>query len=230
MRYFLAVLSFLGFLQATAVSAENGPVVIELYTSQGCSSCPPADAMLHDLAKRDDVIALALHVDYWDYIGWKDVFGRPENTARQHAYARAAHATTVYTPQMIIGGVDHVVGSRPMQVMDAVQAQTRRGNPVAVTLTRSGNTVLINATTVTRGDYVVQLVRYTPQETVAIRRGENAGRTLSYANIVKSWDVIGRWDGASAFAVEAPASGSDAVVVIVQQDAHGQIMGAAELR
>ena len=87
MRYLLSVLSFVGLVQATQVSAQDGPVVIELYTSQGCSSCPPADAMLHDLAKRDDVIALAMHVDYCDYIGWKDVFGRPENTARQHAYA-----------------------------------------------------------------------------------------------------------------------------------------------
>ncbi|MFT6076444.1 MAG: hypothetical protein ACJAZ1_003377 [Yoonia sp.] len=230
MRYIFAVLSFLGFLQATAVTAQNGPVVIELFTSQGCSSCPPADAMLHDLAKREDVIALALHVDYWDYIGWTDVFGRPENTSRQHSYAQAAHATTVYTPQMVIGGIEHVVGSRPMQVMDAVQAQVRRGNAVAVSLTRSGSALQINASTAVRGDYVVQLVRYTPEETVAIRRGENAGRTLSYANIVKSWDVIGRWDGRSALTLAATADGPDAVVVIVQQAGHGPIVGAAQLR
>jgi hypothetical protein len=230
MRKFLAVLSFLGLFQATQVIAQNGPVVIELYTSQGCSSCPPADAMLHDLAKRDDVIALALHVDYWDYIGWKDVFGRPENTARQHGYAQAANAATVYTPQMVIGGVDHVVGSRPMQVMDAVQAQRRRGNAVNVSLTRRGNSVVVNAVTNTRGDYVVQLVRYTPQETVAIARGENAGKTLSYMHIVTSWDVIGRWDGRSNLALEAQAAGSDPVVAIVQLAGHGPIVGAAELR
>ncbi len=230
MRYLIAVLSFLGFFQATAAMAQNGPVVVELFTSQGCSSCPPADAMLHDLAKRDDVIALALHVDYWDYIGWKDVFGRPENTLRQHAYAQAARATTVYTPQMIIGGIDHVVGSRPMQVMDSVQAQVRRGNPVSVSLARSGTSLQINALASVRGDYVVQLIRYTPEETVAIRRGENAGRTLSYANIVKSWDVIGRWDGRAALALAASAAGPDAVVVIVQQAGHGPIVGAAQLR
>jgi hypothetical protein len=230
MRYILAVLSFLGFLQVTAVTAQNGPVVIELFTSQGCSSCPPADAMLHDLAKRDDVIALALHVDYWDYIGWKDVFGRPENTLRQHAYAQVARATTVYTPQMVIGGIDHVVGSRPMQVMDAVQAQVRRGNTVAVTLTQSGSSMQINASTAARGDYVVQLVRYTPEETVAIRHGENAGRTLSYANIVKSWDVIAQWDGRSSLTLAAVVAGPDAVVVIVQLAGHGPIVGAAQLR
>ncbi len=230
MRYLIAVLSFLGFFQATSVMAQNGPVVVELFTSQGCSSCPPADAMLHDLAARDDIIALALHVDYWDYIGWKDVFGRPENTRRQHGYAQAARATTVYTPQMVIGGVDHVVGSRPMQVMNAVQAQARRGNTVNVTLTRNGDAVQINATTATRGDYVVQLVRFTPEETVAIRRGENAGNSYSYANIVKSWDVIGRWDGRAALSLDATAAGSDGVVVIVQQDGYGPIAGAAELK
>ena len=230
MRYTLAVLSFFGLFQATQLTAQNGPVVIELFTSQGCSSCPPADAMLHELAKRDDVIALALHVDYWDYIGWKDVFGRPENTARQHAYAYEANATTVYTPQMIIGGVDHVIGSRPLQVMDAIQSRKRQANPVDVTLTRSGNNVMINAAPSTRGDYLVQLVRYTPQETVAIGRGENAGLNLSYAHIVKSWDVIGRWDGRTALALETNAAGSEPVVVIVQQASHGPIVGAAELR
>lgn len=230
MRAFLAILSFVSLLNVAQAVAENGPVVVELYTSQGCSSCPPADAMLHDLAKRDDVIALALHVDYWDYIGWKDVFGRPENTARQHAYARAANATTVYTPQMVIGGVDHVIGSRPMQVMDAVQAQSRRGYLFDVTLTRQGNYVRISAPAGARGDYAVQLVRYTPQATVAISRGENAGRDLSYANIVTAWDVIGRWNGQSALALDVEASGDSPVVVIVQQSTDGPIVGAAQLR
>ena len=230
MRSLLALLSFVGLFNATQAVAQNGPVVIELYTSQGCSSCPPADAMLHDLAKRDNVIALALHVDYWDYIGWKDSFGRPENTARQHAYARAANATTVYTPQMVIGGVDHVIGSRPMQVMDAVQAHSRNGNPFDVNLIRRGNNVIINAAPGARGDYVVQLVRYTPEATVAISRGENAGRNLRYANIVTSWDVISRWDGRSALALEARAEGDSPVVVILQRSTNGPIVGAAELR
>ena len=230
MRSLLAILSFIGLFNVSQAVAQNGPVVIELYTSQGCSSCPPADAMLHELAKRDDVIALALHVDYWDYIGWKDVFGRPENTARQHAYARAANAATVYTPQMVIGGVDHVIGSRPMQVMDAVQAHSQQGNPFDVDLTRRGNNVIINAAPGARGDYVVQLVRYTPEATVAISRGENAGRNLNYTNIVTSWDVIGRWDGRSALALEANAAGDSPVVVILQQRTNGPIVGAAQLR
>lgn len=230
MRYLFAALSVVGLLQATQVVAQDNLVVVELYTSQGCSSCPPADAMLHDLAKRDDVIALALHVDYWDYIGWKDSFANPAFTARQHAYARAANATSVYTPQMVINGVDHVVGSRPMQVMDALQAHMRQGNAFDIELTRRSGGVSISAAPGVGGDYVVQLVRYTPEETVAIRRGENAGRNITYANIVTSWDVVGRWDGRSALALEASVTGDSPIVVILQQSTDGPIVGAAALR
>jgi len=230
MRSILAVISLAGLLCATSVTAQDGPVVVELYTSQGCSSCPPADAMLHDLANRDDVIALALHVDYWDYIGWKDVFGRPENTARQHAYARAANATTIYTPQMVIGGVDHVIGSRPVQVMDAMRAQSARGYEFDVELSRRGDDVFISADAGDQGRYTVQFVRFTPEETVTISRGENAGRTLIYANIVKTWDVLQEWDGGSRLSIQAPASGADGVAVIIQEAGHGPIVGAAQLR
>lgn len=230
MRHLFAAIAFFGFFQTSQAVAQNGPVVIELYTSQGCSSCPPADAMLHDLAKRDDVIALALHVDYWDYIGWADIFASPEYTARQHAYARAANSATVYTPQMVIGGVDHVIGSRPMQVFDTIQAHTAKGNPVAVTLARNGDRVQINAEPGGPGDYVVQLVRYKPEETVSIRRGENAGRQLSYANIVTSWAIIDRWDGVAPLTLVAQAGGDEPVAVIIQQSSSGPIVGAAQLR
>ncbi|PXW67791.1 hypothetical protein C7964_105140 [Loktanella sp. PT4BL] len=230
MRYFLAALSVFGVMHATQVAAQDDPVVVELYTSQGCSSCPPADEMLHDLAKRDDVIALALHVDYWDYIGWKDIFANPAFTARQHAYARAANATSVYTPQMIINGVEQVVGSRPMQVMDALQAQREAGSLFDLQLTRREGAVLITAEPGQGGDYAVQLVRYIPEETVDIRRGENAGRKLSYANIVTSWEVVAEWDGRSPLAFEADAAGDSPIVVILQQSTHGPIVGAAVLR
>lgn len=229
MRFVLIALSCLGFSFATPSVAQNGPVVVELYTSQGCSSCPPADAMLHELAKRDDVIALALHVDYWDYIGWKDAFADPAFSARQHGYARA-NATRVYTPQMVINGQDEVVGSRAMRVMDLLQAHRASSMPVRVNLSRSGDRIRINAQSPRRGDYLVQLVRYTPQQTVSIRRGENAGRELSYVHIVNSWQVIHEWDGAGALALDAPAAGGDPVVVLIQQRGHGPIVGAAELR
>ncbi len=230
MRPFFVVLAFAGLLSSHPATAQNGPVVVELYTSQGCSSCPPADALLHDLGNRDDVIALALHVDYWDYIGWADSFAQPAFTARQHAYARARNAEMVFTPQMIINGQDSVVGSRTMQVVDAIQAHRAQGNAVQVSMQRNGESVTITATPTARGDYLVQLVRYTPAETVQIRRGENAGHAYNYAHIVNAWNVIHRWDGADALAIEVSAAGTDPAVAIIQHANNGAIVGAAELR
>ncbi|MCO4848312.1 MAG: DUF1223 domain-containing protein [Yoonia sp.] len=232
MRHFLTALAFWGAIGVTPVAAQDNKVVVELYTSQGCSSCPPADALLHDLAGRSDVIALALHVDYWDYLGWKDNFGRPAFTARQHAYARAANATTVYTPQMVIGGKDHVIGSKAMEIMDRVAQHRNVADLIAITLTRNGDAVLINAQSNAGllGNLIVQVVRYTPEETVAIKRGENAGKTISYSNIVYRWDSVGRWDGSHPLAITASAAGADPVVVIIQADQHGPILAAAEIR
>ena len=232
MRQFLTALAFFGALGVTPAMAQDNKVVVELYTSQGCSSCPPADALLHDLAGRSDVIALALHVDYWDYLGWKDNFGSPAFTARQHGYARAAGATTVYTPQMVVGGQDHVIGSKAMEVMDQIARHSATPDPVSITLTRNGGAVQINAQSNAGrlGNLIVQVVRYTPEETVAIRRGENAGKSIRYTNIVTQWDTVAKWNGASPLAINAPAAGTDPIVVIIQKDRHGPILAAADLR
>jgi len=232
MRRTLTALAFLGAFGASMATAQDNKVIVELYTSQGCSSCPPADAFLQDLAGRTDVIALALHVDYWDYLGWKDGFGSPAYTARQHGYARAARAETVYTPQMVIGGVDHVIGSKAMEVMDRIAAQRTTPAPVAINLARDGHTLQIQAVSNAGriGDMIVQVVRYTPQKTVEITRGENAGKSINYVNIVTSWQAIGRWDGAGPFAMSTQIDGHDPVVVIVQHDEYGPVVAAAELR
>lgn len=218
-------------LGVTGPAWADDPVVVELFTSQGCSSCPPADAMLHDLAKRDDVIALALHVDYWDYIGWKDTFADPAFTRRQHGYARANNATTVYTPQMVIGGTDFVVGAKPMDVVEAIRAHQAVGSPVEVEIQPYGERLRISAEAEgpVRGPLVVQLVAVDPEETVSITRGENAGKTISYANIVTDWAVIGEWDGKGRFEASVPR-GSGTVAVLVQEAAFGRILGAAQLR
>ena len=242
MRHFLAALGTCAVLAtqgATQGVSQDGMqdgmqdgalVVVELYTSQGCSSCPPADDILRELAPRDDVIALALHVDYWDYLGWVDLFGKPEHTARQQAYARAAEAKMIYTPQMIVGGTDHIVGSRPMQVMDAVQAHASQPYPFDLRLARAGEMVTLDAGPGVPGIYDVQMIRYMPLQTVAIRNGENAGNTVDYANIVTSWVVLGQWDGATPLALQVQAAGPEAVVAIIQQAGYGPIMGAARLR
>ena len=222
----------LAFGLAAPLAAEERKVVIELYTSQGCSSCPPADELLHRLAQRDDVIALSLHVDYWDYIGWKDIFGRPENTKRQKAYARVSGSRTIYTPQMVIGGVDHVVGAKPMDVADLLEKH--KSVPVLVRLSAnaSDGEAVITAPEPGKdiGNTVIQLVRYRPEATVAIDRGENAGSTLTYTNIVTAWDVIGKWSGDGPLKVKAKLSGDDNAVAILQKEGHKAILAAVELR
>ena len=232
MRHLLTALALIGATLGGPLFAQENRVVVELYTSQGCSSCPPADALLDELAKRDDVIALALHVDYWDYLGWKDTFSSAAFSARQNGYARAANSRTVYTPQMIIGGVDHVVGSKTMQVMDRVAQQRGVENLVGLTVVRNGGSLEIKAEPrrAGLGDMVVQLVRYQPLETVNIKRGENAGKSIRYVNIVTDWTVIGLWNGEGAMEMNTPAAGDAPAVVIVQKDEFGPILAAAELR
>jgi hypothetical protein len=231
-KLFTTIAACWALLSGAAAVAQENLVVVELYTSAGCSSCPPADALLTKLAKRDDVLALALHVDYWDYIGWKDQFGSPQFSDRQRHYARFAHRRAVYTPQMIIGGVDDVVGSKPMEVADLINAKARAKPDVNLQVTRQGGKVLIGAamTGGSKGPMVVQLVRYVPSETVNITRGENAGRRIEYSNIVTEWHEIGQWNGASPLKMSAKVSGAEPVVVIVQARGPGRILAAARLR
>lgn len=211
----------------------EGPVVVELFTSQGCSSCPPADAIFAEISKRDDIVALALHVDYWDYIGWKDQFADPEHTVRQRGYSRAAGKRSIYTPQMIIGGKDHIIGNKPMRLAELIEAH--RAAPVLanVALERDGNRIIIRVTAKNRipnGGAVVQIATFTPHESVNIRRGENAGRTLNYYNIVRDFAEVGRWAGRGTYRATVRVPESASVAVLVQQRNHGPILGAAQLR
>ena len=217
-------------LGAGALHAGARDVVVELYTSQGCSSCPPADELLGQLERREGVIPLALHVDYWDYIGWKDTFGRPENTARQKAYARAAGRRMVYTPQMIIGGVHDVVGSKAMEVLERIEALQKAGEQVSLAVVRSGNELRISAEAARPGRMEVHLVRYKPRARVAIRAGELAGREMEYTNIVTDWTVLGKWDGRSPLRMRRPVSGNEPLVVIIQKAGPGAILAAERLR
>ncbi|MGB3314828.1 MAG: DUF1223 domain-containing protein [Albidovulum sp.] len=215
-----------------AQSASDNPVVVELYTSQGCSSCPPADKLLGGLAKRDDVIALGLHVDYWDYIGWKDDFANPQYSDRQRGYARFAGARTVYTPQMIVGGMDHLIGARPAELNALIKRFAAKKSTVSLDIDRKGGTVKVRArsTAPLATKAVVQLVRYTPHARVQIGRGENAGRTIDYANVVTDWSRVANWDGTSDLSLSLKAPGDDAVVVIIQENGPGPILAAAQLR
>lgn len=218
----------LGVMPFAAVAQDN-LVVVELFTSQGCSSCPPADEILGALASRNDVIALALHVDYWDYIGWKDDFADPRFTRRQQQYAIAAGERTVYTPQFIIGGASTVVGAHSMEVLTAVEDHKAEASPVALRVVRTGNTIEIMAEATARraGPMMVQLVRFVPAQTVEIGRGENAGRTIDYHNIVTDWQVVGDWNGNGTFSKTVQLQGNAKGAVIVQQGGYGPILAAA---
>ena len=218
-------------LAGTVSVAETYPVVVELYTSQGCSSCPPADEMLTELAKRDDVIALALHVDYWDYIGWADDLANPAYTVRQQNYAHAAGSATIYTPQMVVGGVDHVIGSRPMEVSELLRVHFAKQSDVDLDIMRSAGTLQIAASySAGATQMIVQLVRFTPATTRQITRGENAGLEITYSNVVSSIETLTAWDGSTDLALDVAVLGDDPVAVLVQRGTNGPILAAAQLR
>lgn len=231
MRRLIGLMTAAATTVALAVPAlsDDRRVVVELFTSQGCSSCPPADDLLERLAGRDDVLALALHVDYWDYIGWADTFANPRFTERQKAYAHVTGSRTIFTPQMVVGGSDFLVGTREMELGELIERHLDDRPLARLTLVRRGEALLIGAEAMRPlpGAMLVQLVRYRPREVVEIRRGENAGRSITYANIVTEWRVVGRWDGQSPLALQVEAPGSQPVAVILQQEGPGAIVAAA---
>ncbi|MEH7829200.1 DUF1223 domain-containing protein [Gemmobacter denitrificans] len=216
---------------AQAAAAQDRPVVVELYTSQGCSSCPPADDFFATLAADPGVIPLALHVDYWDYIGWADAFASPHFTARQKAYARASGSRTIYTPQLIIDGGTRIEGNEPERVLEAI-ANARAVPPAFdLTLTREGGSLRIRASA--RPGAVqpvkVQLVRYHDEETVSIDRGENAGRTVTYRNIVTDWQPVADWAGEPPLDLAVKLEGEGPAVVILQSAGPADIVAAARI-
>lgn len=173
------------------------PVVVELFTSQGCSSCPPADEMMNELADNPDVLTLSWHVDYWDYLGWADEFARPEFTLRQQAYARAVGERSVYTPQVIIGGTDTLIGLRPADLLSVVDAQMAR--PVALSVNSvekdDGYQIELTPRAPARRDIAILLIRYAPKRELEIKAGENRGLTMVYRNVVLAVDPVARWNG-----------------------------------
>jgi hypothetical protein len=232
MRILIQCLAVLCMLAPALARAEQVPVVVELFTSQGCSSCPPADALLAELGERDDVIALALHVDYWDYIGWKDVFAQSKFTKRQKGYAQAAGWRTIYTPQAVINGSEDVVGSKPMKLADAIARHKVQPQRVKLDIRRDGGGLSIRAEGLGVGVPAaeVHLVRYEPAAPVRILRGENAGHTLTYTHIVQDWSVIDRWNGRGVYQKRVAVSGTAPIVVLVQEPRQGSILAAARLR
>ncbi len=182
---------------SNSARAASQPVLVELFTSQGCSSCPAADKLAGQLAKRDDVIIVSLNVDYWDYLGWKDTLAKPEFTKRQMDYAHARGDGKVYTPQMVINGGEHVVGSSVNAASTAI-AEAARGT-TSVKIAADGEQLRV---TIGAGDPVeeatVWLMAIAPQIDVKIERGENAGTTVTYHRVVRNLVPAGMWQGKAA--------------------------------
>ena len=209
--------------------AETQPVVVELFTSQGCAACPPADRMLAELAAREDVIALSLHVDYWDYIGWADEFADPAFTVRQKAYAHAAGERMIYTPQVVVNGTAPVVGSRPGEIVRAIGAHAGDDRGVSLRLAREGGRLKVKAWAEEPldGPLAVHLVRFDPHKRSAIGAGENAGLVMDYANVVTDWRRAGTWDGAAPLELTLDTPGDGATAVLLQREGPGAIVAAA---
>ncbi|QUS35407.1 DUF1223 domain-containing protein [Falsirhodobacter algicola] len=220
----------LGFA-GTAHAQSTSAVVVELFTSQGCSACPAADALLEELVQDPRIIALSLHVDYWDYIGWADSFAKPAFTDRQKAYARAAGSRTLYTPQFIVDGQDRVEGTQPQMITELVSRHSADDGGVSLNLTREGTTVQVAATAERPFPQPVRViaVHYTPEAEVDIRTGENAGRSIVYRNIVTEWTAIQDWNGSTPLTAEIDAPTDGKLVVLLQKPGPGDILQAAVL-
>jgi hypothetical protein len=238
MRILSILILALGLGSTSAPRADAQAVLVELFTSQGCSSCPPADKFFGELSQRDDVVALSYHVDYWDYLGWKDTFAMPAFTERQREYAPQVdrqyigrHMRGSFTPEMVVQGSDSLVGSDGRRVAKRISAHAAKTGQARIELSRAGNKLKIDLTPGKGGAVAARVVmaRYTPITKVAIERGENAGKTLTYHNIVTDLHAVGRWDGTSATTLMADDAGG-AVAVFLQRGQSGPVLAAAQLR
>ena len=211
-----------------AAPAAARPLVIELFTSQGCSSCPPADALLGELARDPGVLALAFHVDYWDYLGWTDRFAMPAATERQRRYVAALRLASAYTPQMVIDGQTDLPGTGAAAIRSLLRSP-RPEVPIAITLEDAQLEIeLPSQPSAGSGD--VTLYAYLPEARSTIGRGENAGRTLREFNVVRGSVPLGRWEGKSRrFTVPVRTLPEDAAAgaVVLQRPGQGAVLGAA---
>jgi hypothetical protein len=208
--------------------------VLELFTSQGCSSCPKADAMLTEMSQRPDVVALAYHVDYWDYIGWEDTFGAKENSDHQRDYATSWGSSRIFTPQLVINGKGGLVGSKRDAVNSALGGATL---PLDVRLIASADDMLQVSVPGRpgEGDAMIWLVTFLDRADVAIERGENEGKRMAYTQIVTGRQVLGMWKADAGAELTLPLSEvltgrSNGAVILIQEDHNGlpgPIIGAA---
>ncbi|MGC1346157.1 MAG: DUF1223 domain-containing protein [Methyloceanibacter sp.] len=234
----LAPLAILTVAERGMAGADSAPAVIELFTSQGCSSCPPADALLGELAEKPDFVALSFSVDYWDYLGWHDTLASPSNSERQRNYATARGDGRVYTPQMVVDGVAHVNGGDEAALKAAVAVAEKRLAHVKVPIAMhaDGDTLVVDVGAAPEGSdkraATIWLAVAKEVEKVEIARGENRGRDLSYHHAVRELSPIGMWHG-EAITLRLPLNdlktmGGDCLFALLQVEDYGPILGGAE--
>lgn len=203
--------------------ANAQPVVVELFTSQGCSSCPPANASLAAISNRPDVLALSFGVTYWDYLGWKDTFAKPEFTQRQVRYERGLGHDGPFTPQIVVNGSSDTVGNELGEVERIVAASHLDGPKISV----EGTNVSVGAATPATSAADVWLVRYEPRTiNVSVARGENEGVTLPHKNVVRELTHLGSWSGRAVSFTISPAQAGLATAILVQRPSGGTILAA----
>ncbi|MEE9376397.1 MAG: DUF1223 domain-containing protein [Rhizobiaceae bacterium] len=184
--------AFVVLSTVTGLAAEQPTAVVELFTSQGCSSCPAADKVLAGYAKSNNILALSFHVDYWNYLGWKDTFSKAEFTERQRRYATSFNRRGIYTPQAVVNGRNHAVGSRQNEIENLMASyqSVGKGLTIPISVKRSSDKiqVVVNAAT---GDATLWIVYFDKQHSVKILRGENRGKTVIYHNVVREMSMMG---------------------------------------
>jgi hypothetical protein len=234
----IAALIGAGSVPGGASAGDRALTVVELFTSQGCSSCPPADEYLAVLAERPDVLALSFHVDYWDYIGWKDPFAKGAYTERQRQYQGFFNLRYVYTPQMVTDGVHQAVGSKRHEIAAHIRNAQTQLPKLDVSMVRGSGTVDIRVASadgsgVEVQDAAIWLVAFDDRHQTAVARGENKGRQIANRTVVRRFDLVGTGTGTAFYArVAVPVRGEpggDGVAVLVQSLVSGHILGAARL-
>lgn len=229
MRWLFVCLVNLLLAAGAASAAEKSGVVVELFTSQGCSSCPPADAYLGELARRPDVVALSFHVDYWDHLGWRDPYARPGNSKRQRSYVTALGARYVYTPQMVVDGSFQDVGSNRQRI-EYLIGKAARQRAAAPPIALDGRELALGAAPAAlEGEVGVWLFFYERARQNDVSNGENKGRHMRTTNVVRAVQSLGIYAGkARSVAIDmstVPAE-CDGVAVLLQQTGPGRIIAA----
>lgn len=231
-RLLLCAAVFLGGGFHAAAESAHPLTVVELFTSQGCASCPPADAHLGELSRlpeSEGILALSFHVDYWNNLGWSDPWSSAENTRRQRAYAKAMKQRYVYTPQMVVQGRLHATGSDRNAVRGHIEAARALPRIAVTAIPGDGGAVVDLPAAPGRVQAVVYMVVYDRRLETAVERGENAGKTVTNYNVVRRLTRIASWNGGGVRLSLPPLNGGDGGAVLVQSRQTGAILGAARL-